>query len=73
MSNPIGTILQTMVVRLHAERLETEAWQTFREAAQRGDPTLTLEQCDAAWYELKKKAERMYQEERGAKGAEAKP
>jgi hypothetical protein len=64
MSNPFDTILQTMVVRLHAERLETEAWQTFREAAQRGDPRLTLEQCDAAWYELKKKAERMYQEER---------
>lgn len=64
MSDPIGVVLRTMVIRLEAERLETEAWKALRESAQRGDPTLTLEQCDMAWAELKKKAERMHAEER---------
>lgn len=62
--NPIATILRIMVARLDAERLESDAWKAFRKAAQLGDPTLTLEQCDAAWYALKTKAEKVHAAER---------
>ena len=62
--NPLATMLQVIVCRLEAERIEESAKLAFYEGAMRHDPTLTGAACDEAWAALTEKAKRMHAEER---------
>ncbi len=67
--SPIAVVLRCMRLRLVAEREELRAWNLFRKLAM-SDGTVTLDQADLAWSELKKKAERDFAAEVESEGSE---